>query len=297
MFVLADSDLFDDEALPVAANQLLAIDVSHWLMGDEAFTGQTSTEADAPVSHTRKQDVVWFYGTIFLGPALVIAAGVMVTRTPGASPQAAEAPDRRPRAPTAPAGDARSDVMTGRAAAIQGGLAAVGLLAALPHLAARAGARARLGDGDRREQDRTSRTSTTPTTTTPSTSSAATAATDAPVWIHLVPTAQEPTPKPTTRPKANPSPSQDRRPPRRRAICWAPSRPPRSSTSSRRCVSPRAFGQLDAAKLKELGLEAPTRKLDVTVKGEVRHYDDRTAREGDRRASPSCATPATGTST
>ena len=37
-------------------------------------------------------------------------------------------------------------------------------------------------------------------------------------------------------------------------------------------VSPRAFGQLDAAKLKELGLEAPTRKLDVTVKGEVHHF-------------------------
>jgi hypothetical protein len=80
VFVLADSDLLDDEALPVAANQLLALDVSHWLMGDEAYTGITSTEADTPISHTRKQDVVWFYGTIFLGPALVIAAGLGVTR-------------------------------------------------------------------------------------------------------------------------------------------------------------------------------------------------------------------------
>jgi hypothetical protein len=38
-------------------------------------------------------------------------------------------------------------------------------------------------------------------------------------------------------------------------------------------VSPRAFGVLDSAKLKELGLDAPTRKLDVTVKGDVRHYE------------------------
>jgi hypothetical protein len=38
-------------------------------------------------------------------------------------------------------------------------------------------------------------------------------------------------------------------------------------------VSPRAFGVLDTAKLKELGLDAPTRKLDVTVKGDVRHYE------------------------
>ncbi|HEX3905955.1 MAG TPA: DUF4350 domain-containing protein [Polyangia bacterium] len=97
VFVLADSDLFDDEALPVAANQLLALDVSHWLMGDEAFTGLTSTEADAPVTHTRKQDVVWFYGTIFLGPAMVIAVGMMVTRA------ARRKGRRRPPGPTGPA--------------------------------------------------------------------------------------------------------------------------------------------------------------------------------------------------
>jgi hypothetical protein len=99
VFVLADSDLFDDEALPVAANQLLAVDVSHWLMGDEAFTGMTSTEADTPVSHTRKQDVVWFYGTIFLGPALVLAAGMMVTRRTRPKKRGSGAPG----APTAPA--------------------------------------------------------------------------------------------------------------------------------------------------------------------------------------------------
>jgi hypothetical protein len=38
-------------------------------------------------------------------------------------------------------------------------------------------------------------------------------------------------------------------------------------------VSPRAFGILDGTKLKELGLDAPKRKLDVTVKGDVRHYE------------------------
>jgi hypothetical protein len=38
-------------------------------------------------------------------------------------------------------------------------------------------------------------------------------------------------------------------------------------------VSPRAFGVLDAAKLKELGLDAPKRKLEVTVKGDVRRYE------------------------
>jgi len=45
-------------------------------MGDEAFSGITSPEADAPVSHTRKQDVLWFYGTIFLAPALAALCAI-----------------------------------------------------------------------------------------------------------------------------------------------------------------------------------------------------------------------------
>jgi gliding motility-associatede transport system auxiliary component len=80
VFVLADSDALSDDVIPIAANQLLAVDVIHWLMGDEGFSGVASTEADAPITHTRKQDEVWFYGTIFFGPALVILVGLAVTR-------------------------------------------------------------------------------------------------------------------------------------------------------------------------------------------------------------------------
>jgi hypothetical protein len=80
VFVLADSDCLDDEAIRAGANELLALDVAHWLVGDEAFAGIPSTEADVPITHTRKQDVVWFYSTIFLAPALVIGIGVGVTR-------------------------------------------------------------------------------------------------------------------------------------------------------------------------------------------------------------------------
>jgi hypothetical protein len=80
VFVLADSDCLDDEVIGVGANQLLALDVTHWLMGDEALAGVASTEADVPITHTRKQDVIWFYSTIFLAPALVIGAGLLVNR-------------------------------------------------------------------------------------------------------------------------------------------------------------------------------------------------------------------------
>jgi hypothetical protein len=37
--------------------------------------------------------------------------------------------------------------------------------------------------------------------------------------------------------------------------------------------SPRAFGVLDDAKIKELGLDAPKRKLTVTVRGDAREFD------------------------
>jgi hypothetical protein len=80
VFVLADSDLFGDEAIRALANPVLVLDVVHWLMGEESFSGVASSEADVPITHTRKQDVIWFYGTIFLAPALVIGAGVAVTR-------------------------------------------------------------------------------------------------------------------------------------------------------------------------------------------------------------------------
>jgi len=80
VFLIADSDWCDDETIKVAANGGLAMDVIHWLTGEESFSGQTSTEADVKIVHSRKQDVAWFYSTIFLAPALVIGAGVAVTR-------------------------------------------------------------------------------------------------------------------------------------------------------------------------------------------------------------------------
>jgi hypothetical protein len=80
VFALADSDCFGDEAVQVAGNELLTLDVFHWLMGDEVYQGLVSSEIDLPVTHTRKQDIVWFYGTIFLAPTLVLAVGYGTTR-------------------------------------------------------------------------------------------------------------------------------------------------------------------------------------------------------------------------
>jgi len=80
MFVLADSDMVSDAAIRVAGNGVLVLDTIRWLVGDEAYSGQTNTETDVPITHTRKQDVVWFYSSIFLMPVVVIGLGLLVTR-------------------------------------------------------------------------------------------------------------------------------------------------------------------------------------------------------------------------
>ena len=158
--------------------------------------------------------------------------------------------------------------MTGRAAATQGGLAAVGLLAALV-------------TSQRQPEHAPGSVTVIDATKLDVTHVHYTddhnavdferghGDKDAPVWIHLVPAAEAPKPDAKTKPE-----TKTKEP--------TPPAPPRDLVGGDQAtkvldqfaplVSPRAFGQLDAAKLKELGLEAPTRKLDVTVKGEVHHF-------------------------
>jgi hypothetical protein len=94
IFVVGDSDFLTDPVVHFGGNGLLVLDPVRWLMGEESFAGLVSTEADVPISHTRKQDVVWFYSTIFVVPGLVLGLGFIVTR---------RRPKRRRRAPTAAA--------------------------------------------------------------------------------------------------------------------------------------------------------------------------------------------------
>jgi hypothetical protein len=78
--VLADSDLLADELIANRANSMLAYSMVRWLTGDERLTGTISNEEDVPVRHTRKQDVVWFYASVFAAPALILGLGFMATR-------------------------------------------------------------------------------------------------------------------------------------------------------------------------------------------------------------------------
>jgi hypothetical protein len=92
------------------------------------------------------------------------------------------------------------------------------------------------------------------------------------VWIHLVPTGKA-APKPNAKADKSDKAKPDAKTPE----------PPRDLLGSEPAtkvfegfaplISPRAFGLLDAGKLKELGLGEPARKLEVTVRGDVRRFD------------------------
>ncbi len=80
-FVIADVDAFSDLVLTnVIGNQILFVDAMRWLVGEESYTGQTNSEEDVLIQHTKQQDLAWFYSTIFGIPALVLAGGLFMRR-------------------------------------------------------------------------------------------------------------------------------------------------------------------------------------------------------------------------
>ena len=90
--VLADSDALTDELIVNRANSVLALNLVRWLSGDERLAGTINNEEDVPVRHTRKQDVAWFYASVFAAPALLLGIGFTVRRRAS----------RRKAAPTLP---------------------------------------------------------------------------------------------------------------------------------------------------------------------------------------------------
>jgi hypothetical protein len=156
--------------------------------------------------------------------------------------------------------------VTGRAAAIQGGLAAVGLVAAYltwQRSAELAPGAVTVIDASKSEVSRIHYEDD---------GSALDLWRDGgakQVWVHLIEKKAKTPPTPPG--KTPPKPEADSKPP-----------PPRDLLGSEGAlslyekftplVSPRAFGVLDASKLKELGLDPPKRTLVVTVKGTPREF-------------------------
>jgi gliding motility-associatede transport system auxiliary component len=75
IILVGDSDFVSDGIIGAYGNPLFVLDGAKWLVGDEGITGEVSSENDVPIVHTKKQDQVWFYGSSFLAPALVLVIG------------------------------------------------------------------------------------------------------------------------------------------------------------------------------------------------------------------------------
>ncbi len=81
VLVLGDSDGIADDVLPLLqGNQYLVVDGLKWLLGEEQLQGNTNSELDVPMTRTRKEDSLWFYGTTFLAPVAVLALGFVMRR-------------------------------------------------------------------------------------------------------------------------------------------------------------------------------------------------------------------------
>lgn len=56
------------------------VDASRWLIGEEDLAGETVSEEDVRIEHSHEDDQLWFYGTVFGVPLLVLLAGVAFVR-------------------------------------------------------------------------------------------------------------------------------------------------------------------------------------------------------------------------
>lgn len=77
MIVLADADALSDKAIGNLGNYYLFADGLKWLIGEEAVLGSVTTEEDVRITHTKQEDVAWFYLTIFAVPAFLLVIGII----------------------------------------------------------------------------------------------------------------------------------------------------------------------------------------------------------------------------
>jgi hypothetical protein len=96
------------------------------------------------------------------------------------------------------------------------------------------------------------------------------------VWLHLV---EKPPAKPEPKPDAKADPAAGKMTPPEPPVPETPPRDVRGNEAATKALeqfaplrSPRAFGVLDAAKLKELGIDGSPKKLSVTARGVTRDY-------------------------
>ncbi len=82
LIVFSDATMISDALLhtQVPGNLLLLLDSLKWLAGESHLAGAQTSEEDIKILHTRKEDLVWFWGSVVAVPLLVLLAGFLATR-------------------------------------------------------------------------------------------------------------------------------------------------------------------------------------------------------------------------
>jgi hypothetical protein len=101
-FVVADADAVSDAVLGNEANVLLVADAVRWMGGEESFAGALSTPEDVRIEHTKQKDLVWFYGSIFGAPAIVLGSGLLYTHRIRRSKKSTDKSGKRTEPPGQP---------------------------------------------------------------------------------------------------------------------------------------------------------------------------------------------------
>jgi len=78
--VVGDATILSDMLVRNVGNVLFFSDSLKWLVGESELVGALASEEDVKIRHTKKEDVVWFHGTVVVVPALVLGAGFLATR-------------------------------------------------------------------------------------------------------------------------------------------------------------------------------------------------------------------------
>jgi hypothetical protein len=80
LIVLADADALSDQVIGNLGNYFFFEDGLKWLFEEEPLIGSVGTEEDVRIMHTKEEDVVWFYTTIFAVPLVVLGIGIAYNR-------------------------------------------------------------------------------------------------------------------------------------------------------------------------------------------------------------------------
>jgi hypothetical protein len=79
--VVGDVELLGDPILSQSkGNFVFGLDGIRWLIGDEDIAGDIESEEDVKIVHSRDEDQMWFYATVFAVPFLILAIGLLIVR-------------------------------------------------------------------------------------------------------------------------------------------------------------------------------------------------------------------------